>query len=134
MVCIYKVLHNRHFTEATIRQHNTGAEEYETSTSEALGDTSVSTPVHWTPTSATPSPEEQDETNQTHDTDDTENTEESATLQPNADATGTAMAERTSTRETTTAHKTGDISLLKWFFCGITVKPLFLKLLNSYSI
>ncbi|XDV52335.1 hypothetical protein PO909_021072, partial [Leuciscus waleckii] len=95
------------FTEATTRQHNTGAEENETSTSEALGDTSVSTPVHWTQTNDTPIPAEHDKTDQTHDTDHAENTEESTTVQPNADATGKAMGERTSTRETTTAHKTG---------------------------
>ncbi|XP_077101703.1 uncharacterized protein cd44b isoform X2 [Siphateles boraxobius] len=97
-------------TEVTTRQQNTsaGAEEKETSTSEALRDTSVSTPVHWTQTSATQSPVKHNETDQTHDTDQPED-EESTTLQPHADTTGMAVGERTSTHETT-ANKTGDVT------------------------
>ncbi|XP_056104281.1 CD44 antigen [Rhinichthys klamathensis goyatoka] len=97
-------------TEVTTRQHNAEAEESETSTSEALGDTSVSTPGHWTQTSGPRSPVEHNETDQTHDTDYTENTEESTTLLPNADTTGMAMDERTSRHETTTTNKTGHVS------------------------
>lgn len=91
------------------RHHNAGAKENETSTSEALKDTSVSTPVPWTQTSATRSQKEYDETDQTHDTDHTENTESSETSRPDANTTGMAMGETPSTHETT-ANKTGHVS------------------------
>ncbi|XP_077101538.1 uncharacterized protein LOC143752291 [Siphateles boraxobius] len=65
----------------------------------------VSTPVHWTQTSATQSPVKHNETDQTHDTDQPEG-KGSTTLQPH---TGMAVGERTSTHETT-ANKTGDVT------------------------
>ncbi|XP_039526218.1 CD44 antigen [Pimephales promelas] len=94
-------------TDVTTHQHNTGAEDNETSTFETSGDTSVSTPGHWTQTSGELSTADHNETNQTHDPD---HTEESTSLLPNADTTGTAVGERTSRHETTTAYKTGHVS------------------------
>ncbi|XP_067292420.1 CD44 antigen isoform X2 [Pseudorasbora parva] len=112
-------------TEITTLQQNTGVEDNETSTSEVLSDTSVSTAVPWTqnpeeydetdPTSVstavswTPNSEEYDETVQMHDTNYTEPIEESTTLQPNADITGPGTGERTSTHETP-ANQTGHVN------------------------
>ncbi|XP_051741204.1 deleted in malignant brain tumors 1 protein isoform X4 [Ctenopharyngodon idella] len=95
----------------TTRQQNAGAEDNETSTSEELGDSSVSTPVLWTQTSATWSPVEDNETDQTHDIDHTEHIEESTTSQLNTHTTELAMGKRTSTHETP-ANKTapGDVN------------------------
>ncbi|KAK7116928.1 hypothetical protein R3I94_022445 [Phoxinus phoxinus] len=87
-------------TEVTTRQHNTGAEEHGPSTSEAWRDPSVSPPVDGTQPSATLTPEEHNENDQT---------EESTTLLPDANTTAMATAERTSTHDTTTAHKTGHV-------------------------
>jgi len=75
----------------------------------------VSTAGHWTQTSGEPqqttiSTADHNETDQTHDPDHTENTEESTSFLPNAHTTGTAVGERTSRHETTTAYKTGESS------------------------
>ncbi|XP_051741208.1 CD44 antigen isoform X8 [Ctenopharyngodon idella] len=98
-------------TAVTTLQEDTGGEDNDTSTSEELGDSSVSTPVLRTQTSATWSPVEDNETDQTHDIDHTEHIEESTTSQPNTHTTELAMGKRTSTHETP-ANKTapGDVN------------------------
>ncbi|XP_042608654.1 CD44 antigen-like isoform X1 [Cyprinus carpio] len=55
------------FTEVTTHQTNDGGEESENSTSEDTFVSESSTPVHWTQSSPTQSPVEQDRTDQTND-------------------------------------------------------------------
>lgn len=92
-------------TEVTTHQTNDGGEESENSTSEDTFVSESSTPVHWTQSSPTQSPVEQDRTDQTNDqairhTRDMEST------------TSSGLSETASTSETT-ANKAGDIFCLK---------------------
>uniref|UniRef100_A0A8C2CD08 CD44 antigen n=1 Tax=Cyprinus carpio TaxID=7962 RepID=A0A8C2CD08_CYPCA len=85
------------FTEVTTHQTNDGGEESENSTSEDTFVSESSTPVHWTQSSPTQSPVEQDHTDQTND--------QAIRHTPDMESTTSSGLSETASTSETTANK-----------------------------